>query len=141
MHQSDFRDAARTLKASRDVGAQLFCALLRSIGVEARLVCSLQLLPFQPAPKVTLSQARRRTSQALGPAGRLTTPLRESDSDANSDGPGSAVESSGPGEGHLRPDPNQPTSAGITRSGPPSAGVSLRSRSEYNSLYINLKAS
>ena len=134
MHLSDFRDAATTLKASRDVGIQLFCALLRSIGVEARLVCSLQLLPFQPAPKVTISQARRRTPQTLGPAGRLTTQHQESESDANSDGPGSAVESSGPGEGHLRSDPDKPTIAEITRSGPSSVGVPLRSKSEYNSL-------
>ena len=46
MQRSDFQDAATVLAASRDVGAQLFCALLRGIGVEARLVCSLQVLPF-----------------------------------------------------------------------------------------------
>ncbi|KAB8294085.1 hypothetical protein EYC80_009539 [Monilinia laxa] len=44
--QSDFRKAATELKGSRDVGAQLFCALLRSADVEARLVCSLQPLSF-----------------------------------------------------------------------------------------------
>ncbi|KAJ9151200.1 Rad4-domain-containing protein [Pleurostoma richardsiae] len=42
----DFRKAARALKGSRDVGAQLFCALLRVASVETRLVCSLQPLPF-----------------------------------------------------------------------------------------------
>lgn len=46
MEKSDFREAAKTLKGSRDVGAQLYCALLRSAGVEARLVCSLQPLSF-----------------------------------------------------------------------------------------------
>ena len=46
MDRPDFRDAAKSLKGSRDVGAQLFCALLRSAGVEARLVCSLQPLSF-----------------------------------------------------------------------------------------------
>lgn len=35
-----------TLKGSRDLGAQLYCALLRSVGVDARLVCSLQPLSF-----------------------------------------------------------------------------------------------
>lgn len=51
-----FREAARTLQGSRDVGAQLYCALLRSAGVEARLVCSLQPLacvgsaPSMPKP-------------------------------------------------------------------------------------------
>ncbi|KAK6956999.1 hypothetical protein Daesc_002284 [Daldinia eschscholtzii] len=42
----DFRKAAKSLSGSRDVGAQLYCALLRSAGVEARLVCSLQPLAF-----------------------------------------------------------------------------------------------
>lgn len=46
MEKSDFRAAAKTLKGSRDLGAQLYCALLRSAGVEVRLVCSLQPLSF-----------------------------------------------------------------------------------------------
>ncbi|KAJ5053991.1 uncharacterized protein L3040_000279 [Drepanopeziza brunnea f. sp. 'multigermtubi'] len=44
--KAGFREAAKTLKGSRDLGAQLFCALLRSAGVETRLVCSLQPLSF-----------------------------------------------------------------------------------------------
>ncbi|RAK76485.1 putative DNA repair protein Rad4 [Aspergillus fijiensis CBS 313.89] len=47
----DFRQQAKTLQGSRDFGAQLFCALLRSAAVEARLVCSLQPLPFSGATK------------------------------------------------------------------------------------------
>ncbi|KAL7622243.1 hypothetical protein AAE478_007747 [Parahypoxylon ruwenzoriense] len=46
MERLGFREAARSLRGSRDVGAQLYCALLRSAGVEARLVCSLQPLAF-----------------------------------------------------------------------------------------------
>ncbi len=46
MNRPDFRNAATSLQGSRDVGAQLFCSLLRSAGVEARLVCSLQPLSF-----------------------------------------------------------------------------------------------
>ncbi|KAI1846014.1 hypothetical protein JX266_007823 [Neoarthrinium moseri] len=46
MERPEFREAAKKLKGSRDVGAQLYCALLRSAGVEARLVCSLQPLTF-----------------------------------------------------------------------------------------------
>jgi xeroderma pigmentosum group C-complementing protein len=42
----DFQRVARKLEGSRDVGAQLFCALLRCAGVETRLLCSLQVLPF-----------------------------------------------------------------------------------------------
>ncbi|MCJ1385812.1 hypothetical protein MMC17_008936 [Xylographa soralifera] len=51
--KSDFRVAATKLQASRDVGAQLFCSLLRSTGTEARLVCSLQPLPFTATLKGT----------------------------------------------------------------------------------------
>ncbi len=133
MHVSDFRDAATTLQASRDVGAQLFCALLRSIGVDARLVCSLQLLPFQPAPKVTVSQVRRRGPQVLDPASWQTMQHRESESDANSDGPGSTVKSRGHGQGDSRSEPDKPANAEEARSGPSSAGVPLRSRSECSS--------
>ncbi|KAI0839789.1 Rad4-domain-containing protein [Hypoxylon sp. FL0890] len=46
LEKSDFLEAAKSLSGSRDVGAQLYCALLRSAGVEARLVCSLQPLAF-----------------------------------------------------------------------------------------------
>ncbi|KKY14594.1 putative dna repair protein [Phaeomoniella chlamydospora] len=49
--KDDFRQAARTQTGSRDIGAQLFCALLRSVAVEARLVCSLQILPFSGVAK------------------------------------------------------------------------------------------
>lgn len=44
-----FIKAATTLSGSQDMGAQLFCALLRCVGVEARLICSLQPLPFGTA--------------------------------------------------------------------------------------------
>lgn len=46
--RSEFRKAAKKLQGSRDVGAQLYCALLRSAGVRARLVCSLQPLACSP---------------------------------------------------------------------------------------------
>ncbi|KAL1888838.1 hypothetical protein Sste5346_009316 [Sporothrix stenoceras] len=41
-----FREYAATLEGSRDVGAQLFTALLRALGLEARLVANLQPLGF-----------------------------------------------------------------------------------------------
>ena len=41
-----FREAARMSEGSRDVGAQLFTALLRGLGIEARLVASLQPIGF-----------------------------------------------------------------------------------------------
>lgn len=58
MQKNDFLDAAVKMEASRDVGAQIFCALLRSAGVEARLVCSLQPLPFNVTAIPTIVQKR-----------------------------------------------------------------------------------
>lgn len=42
----DFRRCARFCRGSRDIGAQLFTALLRGLGLEARLVANLQTLGF-----------------------------------------------------------------------------------------------
>ncbi|KAJ4413980.1 hypothetical protein N0V85_003357 [Neurospora sp. IMI 360204] len=42
----DFRECASECAGSRDVGAQFFTALLRALGLEARLVASLQPLGF-----------------------------------------------------------------------------------------------
>src|SRR5271170_4997082 len=47
----DFKQAAITKSGSRDLGAQLFCSLLRSVAVDTRLVCSLQPLPFSGTAK------------------------------------------------------------------------------------------
>lgn len=59
MDKDDFRRTAHTLQGSQDVGVQLFCALLRGIGIETRLVCSLQPLPFA-------SSAQPSTPQKVG---------------------------------------------------------------------------
>ena len=73
MDRQDFRDAASKLHGSRDVGAQLYCALLRSVGVRARLVCSLQPLGYGPGaptlPKpskssINAKKAKTEASQA-----------------------------------------------------------------------------
>lgn len=42
----EFRECARRAEGSRDVGAQLFTALVRGIGIEARMVASLQPVGF-----------------------------------------------------------------------------------------------
>ncbi|KAI9800906.1 MAG: hypothetical protein M1833_003043 [Piccolia ochrophora] len=63
MEKSDFRRAANDLEGSRDVGSQLYCALLRSVGVEARLVSSLQLLPF--ASTASKGSTPKKTEPAL----------------------------------------------------------------------------
>lgn len=49
MTKEDFKLAAQNREGSRDTGAQLFCALLRSVGIDARLACSLQPLPLTSA--------------------------------------------------------------------------------------------
>lgn len=70
LDKAEFRKAASSLKGSRDVGAQLSCALLRSVGVDARLVCSLQPLPFLtggptlPKPRQTKPASSMRQSRA-----------------------------------------------------------------------------
>ena len=51
MDRDDFKHASRRKIGSRDIGAQLFCALLRSVAVDARLVFSLQPLPFSGVAK------------------------------------------------------------------------------------------
>ncbi|KAF2830899.1 Rad4-domain-containing protein [Ophiobolus disseminans] len=56
MDKDDFRNTAHILQGSQDVGTQLFCALLRGIGVEARLVCSLQPLPFASSAQPSTPQ-------------------------------------------------------------------------------------
>jgi xeroderma pigmentosum group C-complementing protein len=65
MDKQDFRKAAATLHGSQDVGAQLFCALLRSIGVEARLVCSLQCLPFASVAQPSTPQKQLQEKNTI----------------------------------------------------------------------------
>ena len=60
IQKDDFFDCAKKLEGSRDVGAQLFCALLRSCGVDARLACSLQVLPLTTASKGTTQKKSER---------------------------------------------------------------------------------
>lgn len=79
-------NAAQSLEGSRDVGAQLFCAMLRSAGVDARLVCSLLPLPFQRAQKSVLSQAKQYAVVIPVPGSRESTPGNGSGVDAGSDG-------------------------------------------------------
>ena len=61
MDKSDFRELATQRQGSRDVGAQLFCAMLRSAGLDTRLVCSLQPLPFTATSAGSTSQGVQRS--------------------------------------------------------------------------------
>jgi len=71
MERADFRRAAQSLEGSADLSAQLFCALLRSVGVEARLVCSLQPLGFAAAAELATPQKK--------PDHKITVYANESD--------------------------------------------------------------
>ncbi|KAI4259290.1 MAG: hypothetical protein LQ352_000830 [Teloschistes flavicans] len=63
---SDFRGHAKKCEGSRDVGVQLFVALLRGLGLEARLVASLQPVGFgwnkneEAAPKKKRSEKNKK---------------------------------------------------------------------------------
>ncbi len=86
LQKSDFRETAKSLSASRDVGAQLFCALLRSAGVDARLVCSLQALPFATVARGTTPQKSIPMRIIADPERQTATSGDESGVDVQSDG-------------------------------------------------------
>ncbi|KAI9799390.1 MAG: hypothetical protein M1833_004090 [Piccolia ochrophora] len=60
MSLEDFREKAETCEGSRDVGAQLFTALLRGLGLEARMVASLQPVGFGWAKGEDASGKKKR---------------------------------------------------------------------------------
>ena len=69
----EFRNLAKTCEGSRDVGAQLFTALLRAIGLQTRLVSNLQPIGFgfskneeanPPKKKTDTAPARENHAQA-----------------------------------------------------------------------------
>ncbi len=58
----EFRNLAKTCEGSRDVGAQLFVALIRGLGIDARLVASLQPIGFGWSKAEEASARRKKTS-------------------------------------------------------------------------------
>lgn len=140
MQLSDFRDAANQLQASRDVGGQLFCAMLRSAGVDARLVCSLQPLPFQPSQRVEMHQVAPRPSKAVEHKSREIAPNKSTGDQAASDGSAFAgnIGSSG---GSTRFDPQPHSQLELTeRSSSPeglSSKVPLRPKSKSQQIVNN----
>ena len=54
--RDDFVRASKDLTGSQDLGNQLFCALLRAAHVKARVVCSLQPLPFTGVSSPSIPQ-------------------------------------------------------------------------------------
>ncbi|KAF2137977.1 uncharacterized protein K452DRAFT_291011 [Aplosporella prunicola CBS 121167] len=60
----EFKDAARKCEGSRDVGAQLFTALLRGLGLESRMVASLQPTGFGWGKVEEATAKKSQTDQA-----------------------------------------------------------------------------
>lgn len=89
-----FRAAAEAMHGSRDVGAQLFTALVRALGIEARLVASLQPLGFgwTKAETYTPSKSEQEEEKTEPKAEGSSS---DSDSDAQSDRPKKKSKSSG----------------------------------------------
>ncbi|MCJ1393258.1 hypothetical protein MMC18_006130 [Xylographa bjoerkii] len=85
LQKSDFRTAAMKFQASRDVGAQLFCSMLRSTGIEARLVCSLQPLPFTATIRGTTPVKPKSAFTVSYVDTRIGISDEESGADAGSD--------------------------------------------------------
>ena len=67
-----FRDCARTCEGSRDVGAQLFTALVRGLGIEARSVTSLQPIGFgwSKSEDANMKKKKSRMTQLSGVVGK-----------------------------------------------------------------------
>ena len=61
----DFTKLAKSCEGSRDVGAQLFTALIRGLGIEARLIVSLQPIGFGWSKNEEASEKRRGVSKIL----------------------------------------------------------------------------
>lgn len=59
----EFRKLAKSCEGSRDVGAQLFTALIRGLGLEARLVASLQPVGFGWGKDEEASERRKNISK------------------------------------------------------------------------------
>ena len=77
----DFKKLAKSSKGSRDVGAQLFTTLIRGLGIEARLVASLQPIGFGWSKNEEASYKPSRVSKPL----KLKNVEEASDSSEDSD--------------------------------------------------------
>ncbi|KAM5443796.1 hypothetical protein MferCBS31731_001042 [Microsporum ferrugineum] len=83
----DFRKHAGILQGSRDLGAQFFCAMLRGVGVDTRLVCSLQPLPFTGVAKGESPKKRTREYIVLSEDDIPSSSVKAAPDTATSDAP------------------------------------------------------
>ncbi|KAJ5225846.1 hypothetical protein N7468_007071 [Penicillium chermesinum] len=104
--RDDFRSQGETMQGSRDFGAQLFCALLRSLTIEARIICSLQPLPLGGSVKPDTTP-EETNSQSTVPPDKNTSPV---DSQKNMSEPPAPSRSRRIGRPTFRPGPTRPSS-------------------------------
>lgn len=81
-----FRKCAKSCEGSRDVGVQLFTALVRGLGIEARLVASLQPVGFGWTKNEEASLKKKRKAPTLRDSEEISSSL-SSDQESNVDTP------------------------------------------------------
>ena len=81
----EFRDLARSCEGSRDVGAQLFTALVRGLGLEARLVASLQPVGFGWSKNEQASANKKKAPHTENP--KYAAETSDSDDELDSEVP------------------------------------------------------
>ncbi|KAI1615017.1 xeroderma pigmentosum group C-complementing protein [Exophiala viscosa] len=112
----EFRDTAKICEGSRDVGAQLFTALLRGLGIESRLVASLQPTGFG------WTKAEQQLPRKPAKAVQVDTSSEESDVEES-------ISISEITQTKKRPG-RQAASASGTRRGPSKTTIDLSSEAE-----------
>lgn len=103
----DFRSAAERMEGSRDTGAQLFTALLRTLGIEARMVASLQPLGFGWTKSETYTPKVKSDSKVVPESTETSTgaELEASDSDSTDESTSSNRKNNPQGYDHDLPFP------------------------------------
>ena len=80
-----FRGCARDCEGSRDVGAQMFTALVRGLGLEARLVANLQPIGYGWSKSEEAVNKRKKSPQAAQTASNSTTRSDDDSHDTSSE--------------------------------------------------------
>ncbi|KAJ5727353.1 hypothetical protein N7493_005173 [Penicillium malachiteum] len=86
LEKEDFKRSVKRLEGSQDFGTQVFCSMLRALGVETRLVCSLQPLPFSGTFKNTMPSTAAQTPHRIPDDDSSTNELQQSTNPAQPPG-------------------------------------------------------
>ncbi|KAF2480869.1 hypothetical protein BDY17DRAFT_284955 [Neohortaea acidophila] len=84
LDRADFITAAKEMRGSQDTANQLFCAMLRSVGVKARLVCSLQSLSFAASGPKSNTPQKAVKPVVLAMASETESAASDSNTDTSS---------------------------------------------------------